>query len=106
MLNAIARIAGAGVLARSGAKAMGVLRWSLRRRGILSGCADSTANIAQIVRAKRYRLSAQATLDHSKVRVLSVAMDASRVGGKDTLYSALWSCENSCGCWGDPMVLG
>ena len=43
-------------------------------------------------------------MNDDSMRVVSVAMDASRVGNKDTLYSCLWDCAAGRGCWGDPMV--
>ena len=104
MTNALAKLAGEGVVARTGAKMAKVLKLALRRRGLAHGAGDSAANEAQKTRAKRYRESAGAAFHHANVSVLSVAMDASRVVGKETLYSALWSCETKQGCWGDPMV--
>ena len=104
LLDALGKVAGEGDLARSGAKAAQVLRFALRRRGLWHGVGKRAGNEAQNTRAKRYRLCSGEAMDSSKVRVLSVAMDASRVGGKDTLYTAMWAPELSQGCWGDPMV--
>ena len=104
MLDAVGKLAGEGHVARSGAKAVRVLRFALRRRGLWQGCSASTANDAQLTRARRYRDSAAAQMHHSKSSVLSVAMDASRMGGRDVLYSALWACGQRKGCWGDPMA--
>ena len=104
MLNALGKLAGQGVVARTGAKAAKVLGFALRRRVFLDGVAKRTANEVQSTRAKRYRETAAKHMASSKVGVLSVAMDASRVSGKDTLYTALWGSDVGRGCWGDPMV--
>ena len=65
---------------------------------------DSTANLAQRDRAKGYRDSASESFHSSKVRVVSVASDASRVSGRDLMVSSLYAPEIDLACWGDPMV--
>ena len=104
LLNALATMAGQGKLARTGSKAAATLRFALKRRGLLQGVKDSKANEAQLDRAKRYRDSAKEDFHVSKVRVLSVASDASRVGNRDIMVSSLYSPETDLACWGDPMV--
>ena len=100
----MAQLAGQGKLARTGSKAAATLRFALKRRGLLHGLKDSKANEAQQERAKRYRDSAKENFHLSKIEVLSVASDASRVGNGDVMVSSLYSPETDLACWGDPMV--
>ena len=65
---------------------------------------ESVGKMAVAVRAKRYRLSAQRVFDYTKLKVLSVALDAGRVSGFDRLIAALYSPEHKVACWGDPVV--
>lgn len=105
-LDGIAKLAGEGKVGRTGARLTRVLRLAERRRKAMYGVAERTGNQAVITRAKRYRECAAEAMQHGRVQVLSVSFDASRVDGKDTLYSALWSPQQGLGCWGDPMVPG
>ena len=104
MLNVLGKMAGEGSVARTGSKPSHVLQFASRRRGLWQGCATSTANRAQGTRAQLYRDSAAEKFFHEHVNILSVAFDASRVAGRDTLYTALYAPEKSLACWGDPMV--
>ena len=105
MLDAVAKMAGEGLVARTGGKAARVLQFALHRRGMWQGCAKATANLALGTRAQRYRDSAAEVFACAPVGALSVAFDASRVGGRDMLLTAMWSGSLQIGCWGDPIVL-
>ena len=102
LLDAVAKIAGRGALARTGSKASRVLLYCLRRRGLMHGMAEKTAANQQKLRGLRYRHCALKALGDASV--VSVSMDATRMAGLETMYSALWSSERDIGCWGNPMV--
>ena len=93
----------AASLAR-GAKAAYTLRFALRRRGLSQGIQDSRANETRKERTKSYSDSAAEDFQASKVRIISIASDASRVNGKDVMVSALYAPEIDLACWGDPMA--
>ena len=87
------------MVARTGAKAARLLRYVWQKRGIEAvGVSDTTGNRAFNIRAKRYRVTCADEMDQSRVRVVSLAQDASRMGGKDMMFSALWSSEVQKGC--------
>ena len=104
-LDGLAKMAGKGEVARTGGRMAKALKWALRRRGLLQGVEKWVGNLSQRVRAKRYRDSCADVFTSRKVRIISLANDASRVSGKEVLYSAMYSPEQGLACWGDPMVL-
>eukprot|EP00974_Lingulodinium_polyedra_P056876 5471132-Lingulodinium_polyedra.AAC.2 len=85
----VAQMASKGGLCRTGGQASNLLqrvrRWKVRLLG------RSVANEAVGQRMVRYLGAGRAAFSTSSVQVASVALDASRVGGRDCLYLALFS---------------
>ena len=104
LVDAMGQAAGSGELGRTGAKIGKVLRFAFRRRGGKQGMAVRTANRVIKDRPKRYRECCQEAFHHSKVRIVSIAMDATRVSGRDTQYHAAFAPELQRACWADPQV--
>ena len=70
----------------------------------MHGVADTTGDMALAIRAKRYRVTAKREMHHSRTKILSVAMGASRLSLEDRFYSAFYSPAARKSCLGDPMV--
>ena len=100
--SALAREACEGGLVRTGAKATALLhrirRWGKRRVGA------STGNQTIQLRVGQYARAAEDEFSRPEHNVLSVAMDASRVSGKDTLYLAVFSPKTQKAFWAPPQV--
>lgn len=104
LLNAIGFCASEGLIAKTGARIARILTFAKRRRGGAEGMGRTTANDSQRVRAKRYRECAQDAFEKQKVRILSLATDASRISGKETLVTAMCDPLRQVSCWCVPMV--
>ena len=94
--------AGRATLARTGAKAVQLMHrirhWKVRR------ISDTAGSSAVAARAALYKQSCRATFGSDSCKHLSIAMDASRVGKRDTLYLALYSPELDQAMWLPPQV--
>ena len=95
--------AGRAQAARTGAKAVQLMhrirRWKVRR------ISDTAGSSAIAARACLYKQSCRENFGPDRCKHLSIAMDASRVGGRDTLYLALYSPELSEAMWLPPQVV-
>ena len=91
-------------MARTGSKVNRVLRFSLKRRGLLHGLREQTAAVQQRKRGAIYRFCAKQAMRTSGSAIISISMDATRVGGINTMFAALYAAEPQTTCWGDPMV--
>ena len=104
LINAAGQAAGQGTLGRTGRRLARVLKFAARRRFGGTGLTEVQANTAQATRGKRYRQCARNSFGVDKVRVVSVSMDATRLGQKDTLMAALYDPQQNLACWADPMA--
>ena len=95
--------AGRATSARTGAKAVQLMhrirRWKVRR---ISDTADSSVVEG---RAALYEQSCRDAFGPDRCRHLSIALDASRVGGRDTLFLAVYSPELGEAMWLPPQVM-
>ena len=99
----LAQEAGTGSIARTGGKAVTLLRmiriWKVRR------ASNSVGHRAIEARAASYLRGCRNAFQPEHCNVVTVAMDASRMGGRDTMYLALYSPELKQACWLPPQVL-
>ena len=94
--------AGKGTLARTGGKSVVLLqrvrKWKVKALGRAVGEAGVESRVAW------YWTGGQEFFSPDKCHVLSVALDATRMSGRDTLYLAAYSPELGKGFWLPPQV--
>eukprot|EP00974_Lingulodinium_polyedra_P057168 5500626-Lingulodinium_polyedra.AAC.1 len=73
-----------------------------RARGWRLGFAKRTASRCLETRATSYWVAGREAFDPARVAILSVALDGTRMSGKDTLYVALYSPELQRALWCPP----
>ena len=103
LVDAVAEAAGKGELARTGSRVLANMhRW---RRWCEKRMAISTCNTFPGSRAKVYLRQERRQFANAKVRILSLALDASRMGHRGTLYLAMYSPELDRAAWCPPQAL-
>ena len=102
LVDALGKMAGEGVLARSGSAASANMHRF--RRFTKKQLANSTANTAAGRRAYVYWQAGQRAFSADRVRVVSMALDGSRMGGRDALFSCLYSPRQEVAVWCPPQA--
>ena len=98
----LGREAGQGGLTRTGSKAIDLMhrarRWHVKRLH------DNTGLDAVETRAWQYHEEGSEAFAPGSCNVVSCALDASRVGGRDTLFVALYAPELKKALWCPPQA--
>lgn len=90
---------GIGSTGASVAKSLNRMRgWKVKR------VRKTAANAALFERQYAYWMAAKSGLDPARVGTICVAMDATRMGGLDTLYMAAFCPETQLACWLPPQA--
>mgnify|MGYP006875406053 CR=1 FL=1 len=84
-----------GMLARSLARAR---RWPMKK------ISEKVANNAIGIRVAAYAQEARVVFAPENVSIVSMALDGTRMGGRDTLYSVLYSPERNVAAWAPPQA--
>ena len=100
--SAVAKLAGQGDMARTGAQAwqmaVRMRRWVVPRQGC------STGNEFMKSRLAAYYEAVVSVASQEQIRIVAVSMDASRMGRKDCCYLAGWLPEVNLGFWFPPQA--
>ena len=103
--EAMAKLAGQGQMARTGATSMQI---AMRmRRWVAKKSTCKHGNVFIKTRQARYlTMVREAAMPAQKSPIISVAMDATRMGGRDTMYLALYMPALGVGFWCPPQARG
>ena len=100
--DAIAAMGSQGKIARSGPQSVRILervrKWKVKLIG------DRTGDCAINQRQARYWQAGQDLFSGANVLTVSLALDATRMAGKDTLYLAMYSPDLDKSMWCPPQV--
>ena len=102
LLAAISAEAGSGRVCHTGRKVVAMLhRFRVMPREVLEERTGSTLDAKSVL---QYLEAGQAFWRGEEWHTVSLAMDATRVGGRDTLFSCLFDPLRKVGCWAPPLA--
>ncbi len=99
---AVTREAGKGDLATSGRKVVSLVQ---RFRRFCKGVRPESGNRWVPAKVAQHFAKGRSVLGQSPMLTICVACDATRLGGRDTLWSAVYCPTLRKGCWAPPKAL-
>ena len=103
LVDALAKCANVGELARSGSQAVAItVRW---RKFLKPSMSTAVGNLFPGRRARVYFDKGREAFHSSRVRTVAIAVDVAIMGGRDTLYSVLYSPQQQYALWCPPQVV-
>ena len=104
LADVVAQAAGEGNLARTGLRALAV---AARFRGLSLRTAQlAVGNVKVEKRVIAYSQAQKRTFQATRTPMIHVALDGTRMGGRDMFYSVIWSGALGMASWAPPQALG
>ena len=102
--DAVGEAAGSGQIGRSGRAVMAVMHRFSRRQAAKMSNSGRAANKYLVQRVKQYWHKVRSAFRAPGARIFSIALDATRVAGKDMLFQALYVPELGAAAWLPPQA--